>query len=82
VAKRLPYGSGEFLSGGTESTSATLKRSRSRGEARTPYTPEEIRQAYERFARWYDLADGVVKLLGAARGRRELLRRVLFQRVD
>jgi hypothetical protein len=43
---------------------------------------EEIRQKYERFARWYDLADGVVELLGAARGRRELLRRVLVQRVD
>jgi hypothetical protein len=65
VAKRLPYGLDEFLSGGTESTSGTLKGSRSRGEARTPYTTEEIRQKYERDARWYDLADGVAELLGA-----------------
>ena len=39
------------------------------------YTTEEIREKYERFARWYDLADLAFELLGVARGRREVVQR-------
>ncbi len=38
---------------------------------------EEIRQKYEKFARWYDLMDGMPEILGVRR-----LRRTLFQRAS
>ena len=36
---------------------------------------QEIRQKYEKFARWYDLMDGVPEVLGARSLRRRLLHR-------
>ena len=40
-----------------------------------PAIKEEIRQKYERFARWYDLMDGIPEVLGVRRLRRRLLQR-------
>lgn len=40
-----------------------------------PALKEEIRQKYERFARWYDLMDGIPEMLGVRRLRRRLLQR-------
>jgi len=37
-------------------------------------TPQEISQKYDRFARWYDVVEGVPDLLGVRRLRRQLLR--------
>ncbi len=39
------------------------------------YTSDEIREKYERFARWYDWVEGVPEALGLARLRRRLLAR-------
>ena len=36
---------------------------------------EEIRRKYEKFARWYDLMDGIPEMLGVRRLRRRLLQR-------
>ncbi len=41
----------------------------------SPALKEEIRQKYERFARWYDLMDGVPEVLGVRVLRRRLLQR-------
>ncbi len=41
----------------------------------SPALKEEIRQKYERFARWYDLMDGIPEVLGMRRLRRRLLER-------
>lgn len=41
------------------------------------YTAEEIRQKYERFARWYDLAEALPELLGVWALRRRLIRKAV-----
>ncbi len=41
----------------------------------SPGLKHEIRQKYEKFARWYDLMDGVPEVLGVRRLRRRLLQR-------
>jgi ubiquinone/menaquinone biosynthesis C-methylase UbiE len=40
-----------------------------------PVPKEEIRQKYEKFARWYDLMDGIPEILGVRRLRHRLLQR-------
>lgn len=40
-----------------------------------PFTSEEIRQKYNKFARWYDLAEGIPEFLGLSRFRPRLLNR-------
>ncbi len=42
----------------------------------SPDLKEEIRQKYDRFARWYDLMESIQEFLGVRRLRRRLLRRV------
>lgn len=37
------------------------------------FTSEEIREKYEKFARWYDLTEGLLEILGVAALRRRLL---------
>jgi ubiquinone/menaquinone biosynthesis C-methylase UbiE len=39
------------------------------------FTPREIAEKYDRFARWYDLAEGIPDLLGVRKLRRQLLQR-------
>ncbi|MBX6395589.1 MAG: class I SAM-dependent methyltransferase [Alicyclobacillaceae bacterium] len=39
------------------------------------FTHDEIRDKYERAAKWYDLAEGIPEVLGLKRLRRELLRK-------
>lgn len=41
----------------------------------TTYTKEEIQTKYDRFAGWYDLAEGIPELLGLRKLRRNLLQR-------
>ena len=40
-----------------------------------PTLKQEIRQKYEKFARWYDVMDGIPEILGVRRLRRRLLQR-------
>ena len=46
-----------------------------RGKVGVNFTSREISQKYDRFARWYDLVEGIPDLLGLRRLRRRLLRR-------
>ncbi len=41
----------------------------------SPDPKDEIRAKYEKFARWYDLMDGIPEILGVGRLRRRLLQR-------
>lgn len=41
----------------------------------SPDSRDEIRRKYEKFARWYDLMDGIPEVLGVKRLRRRLLQR-------
>lgn len=45
------------------------------GEMDARCIKEEIRRKYNKFARWYDLAEGIPELLGLRKLRRELLQR-------
>jgi len=39
-------------------------------------TSRELREKYDRFARWYDLAEGIPDLLGVRKLRQRMLQRV------